>query len=99
MGIQRMSDIRIRPVKGRDQDEVLHVWKRYHLDELPYTFTRVFLTKKPVRTVAPILFVLFILGFIDIISLIVMLASLYTVVYMVSLVEISSYVNSRPDMK
>ena len=28
-----------------------------------------------------------------------MLASLYTVVYMVSLVEISSYVNSRPDMK
>ena len=32
-------------------------------------------------------------------SLIVMLASLYTVVYMVSLVEISSYVNSRPDMK
>ena len=28
-----------------------------------------------------------------------MLASLYTVVYMVSLVEISLYVNSRPDMK
>ena len=28
-----------------------------------------------------------------------MLASLHTVVYMVSLVEISSYVNSRPDMK
>ena len=28
-----------------------------------------------------------------------MLASLYTIVYMVSLVEISSYVNSRSDMK
>ena len=28
-----------------------------------------------------------------------MLASLYTIVYMVSLVEISSYVNSRLDMK
>ena len=54
-------------MEGRDQDEVLHVWKRYHLDELPYTFTRVFLTEKPVRTVAPILFVIFIIGFIDII--------------------------------
>ena len=32
-------------------------------------------------------------------SLVIMLASLYTIVYMVSLVEISSYVNSRPDMK
>ena len=32
-------------------------------------------------------------------SLLIMLASLYTIVYMVSLVEISSYVNSRSDMK
>ena len=56
-----------RAVEERDQDEVLHVWKRYHLDELPYTFTRVFLTEKPVRVIAPVLFVLFIVGLIDII--------------------------------
>ena len=55
-----------RAVEERDQDEVLHVWKRYHLDELPYTFTRVFLTEKPVRVIAPVLFVLFIVGLIDI---------------------------------
>ena len=56
-----------RAVEERDQDEVLHVWKRYHLDELPYTFTRVFLTEKPVRIIMPVLFVLFIVGLIDII--------------------------------
>ena len=95
-----------RAVKERDQAEVLHVWKRYPLDELPYTFILVFLMEKHVRTIAPVLFFLFILGFIECLndhkcfySLIAMLASLYTVVNMVSLVEISSYVNSRPDMK
>merc|ERR1711962_1837605 len=73
------------------------MWSRYHIDELPFVWSRRLCTIKPIR---------YLFGFAILYSLVVnfiagfVLAGLcYSLAYIVSLVEMTYYVNRRGDMK